>query len=398
MPMPEGALGRVAVAVSGGVDSLCALLLLQRAGYDLVALHGRFLPAPEPDPLPGLTAQCATLGIPLHCVDLREAFRREVMDVFARAYAAGHTPNPCALCNRTIKFGLLLDAARALGAERIATGHYARLLPPQHNSAGEDDAKDCGNGADRNCPPLFGGLAAAADQSKDQSYFLGLVPPKALARAIFPLAGRNKADNIRFVQEAGLTTPLSGESQDICFIPAEDAAYHALLQHLWQDLGIHVPGDGPILLAGQTEATGQKGGAAAALPSVGRHQGLWRYTEGQRKGLGIAHTEPLYVLRKKYAQNALIVGPRSLLGMKACRTGPANILAPLAMWPANPLVRLRHRQQCQPSTVRLTGNGAEQCMEIHLHEPCFPTAPGQVAALYDASGRMLAAAVVEEVF
>ena len=376
MPTPGGAPGRVAVAVSGGVDSLCALLLLQRAGHELVALHGRFLPAPEPDPLPGLSRQCAALGIPLHCVDLREAFRREVMDVFARAYAVGHTPNPCAICNRAIKFGLLLDAARALGADRLATGHYARLLP-----SGEG----------------FGGLAAATDQSKDQSYFLGLVPPDALARAIFPLAGRTKTDNVRLVQEAGLTTPLPTESQDICFIPAGDAAYHAFLQNLWQDSGIHVPGDGPILLAGQADANGQNGNTAAALPHVGRHHGLWRYTEGQRKGLGIAHTEPLYVLRKQYSQNALIVGPRSLLGMKACRTGPANILAPLATWPATPLVRLRHRQQCRSATVRLTGQGAAQGLEIRLHEPCFPTAPGQVAALYDASGRMLAAALVEEV-
>ncbi|MDO5484272.1 MAG: ATP-binding protein, partial [Desulfovibrionaceae bacterium] len=155
---------RFAVAVSGGVDSLCALLLLHRAGHDVMALHGIFLPRAEsvtPSPLPGLERACKSLGIPLHVLDLRERFQREVISPFAQAYAAGRTPNPCALCNRAIKFGALLEAALRLGADRLVTGHYAHLS------------------AD-------GSLAAAEDQNKDQSYFLSLVPAAALARAHFP--------------------------------------------------------------------------------------------------------------------------------------------------------------------------------------------------------------------
>ena len=161
---------RIAVAVSGGVDSLCALLLLRRAGHDVLALHGFFLPEqshPRPggacDPLPGLEAACRALGIPLHTVDLRVVFQREVMIPFARSYAEGRTPNPCARCNRAVKFGALMDAALDLGADKLATGHYARLLP--------------GRNGEKEAPPV---LAAAHDRAKDQSYFLSLVPAARL--------------------------------------------------------------------------------------------------------------------------------------------------------------------------------------------------------------------------
>lgn len=366
---------RVAVAVSGGVDSLCALLLLRRAGYELLALHGLFLPeqcAPLPggaaDPLPGLQAACRTLDIPLHTVDLRLAFQREVIDPFARAYAEGRTPNPCALCNRAVKFGALLDAALALGADRLATGHYARLLPPRQGDA--------------HAPPL---LAAARDSAKDQSYFLSLVPAARLQRALFPLAAQSKARSMALVAEAGLSVPLPRESHDICFVPGGEAAYQPFLMEQWRARGLEAPGAGPVLLAKKTD------GEAGGPHEIGRHQGLWRYTEGQRRGLGIAHREPLYVLRKDRAANTLIVGPRALLGMTACVAGAVNILVPPENWPERVLARLRHRQRAVPARARLEGGR----LRIVLDEPQFPGAPGQVAALYDADGIVLAGGIVE---
>ena len=384
---------QLAVAVSGGVDSLCALLRLRGQGHDILALHGLFLPdtassGPRPAqdgprlltaaealdaPLPpasrqaveGLRTACGQLGIPLHVADMRAVFDREVVMPFVRAYARGRTPNPCALCNRAIKFGALLDAALGLGADRIATGHYARL---QEGPSG----------------PL---LAAAADLSKDQSYFLSLVPLERLRRAVFPLARQDKAASIAQVREAGLDVPVPQESQEICFIPAGEDAYRAFLERRWQAEGLSLPG-GPVLL----EEAGSDG--RPALRPLARHEGLWRYTEGQRRGLGIAHSEPLYVLRKQEEDNTLVVGGRARLGMHGCLTGPVNLLCPPEQWPDTLLARLRHRQRPTPARVEITDDG----LYITLAEPQFPSAPGQVAAIYDGQGRVLAGALVRELF
>ena len=248
---------QLAVAVSGGVDSLCALLRLREQGHDVLALHGLFLPdaassglRPAPEgprlltaaealaaPLPpasrqaveGLQTACGQLGIPLHVADMRAVFDREVVTPFVRAYARGRTPNPCALCNRAIKFGALLDAALSLGADRIATGHYARLL-------------------DGPAGPV---LAAADDLAKDQSYFLSLVPLERLRRAVFPLARQDKAASIAQVKDAGLAVPVPQESQEICFIPAGEDAYRAFLERRWQAEGLSLPGSGPAGRGGQ---------------------------------------------------------------------------------------------------------------------------------------------------
>lgn len=366
----------VAVAVSGGVDSLCALVMLQEAGFRVLALHGLFLPEGPTTAPDGLAEACAALGVPLHVADLRQIFQHEVLTPFAAAYAQGRTPNPCAYCNRAIKFGALLDAALALGADKLATGHYARLVPSPDASANENPAGY----------PL---LAAATDAAKDQSYFLSLVPRRRLSRALFPLHGHAKEQTRAIVAAAGLAVPLPSESQDICFAPpaaqpgiSAAEAYRPFLERHWQGAGIIPPGPGPVLLL---DAAGNK-------REISRHKGLWRYTEGQRKGLGIAHTEPLFVLTKNSATNTLVVGPRSLLGITACLTGPANIALPPQLWPGRLLVRLRHRQRPCPASVGVDG----ERLRIMLDEPQFPTAPGQVAAVYDEEGHVLAAGIVEE--
>ena len=432
----------VAVAVSGGVDSLCALVMLRQAGHRVLALHGLFLPDVTPEPPPGLAAACATLGVPLHVADLRPVFEREVLVPFAAAYAAGRTPNPCALCNRAVKFGALFDAAVDLGAQALATGHYARLAPAPEDDltcaavggladeavvglAGMDNGKvsamqphvpeSVASGsahgtavesahahAGAPCPCAAGGhegrkahlplLAAAHDAAKDQSYFLSLVSRERLARACFPLAGQDKARSREIVARAGLSVPVPNESQDICFAPpvggaasaglSAAEAYRPFLERRWQQAATVPPGSGPVFLR---EATGEQ-------REIARHKGLWRYTEGQRKGLGIAHSEPLYVLAKDGETNALVVGPRALLGVTRCRTGLANVLLPQRYWPGQLLVRLRHRQRPSPAVVTLDAAG---CLDIHFAEPQFPSAPGQVAAVYDGRGHVLAAGIVE---
>ncbi|MDE7240375.1 tRNA methyl transferase PRC-barrel domain-containing protein [Desulfovibrio sp.] len=377
---------RIAVAVSGGVDSLCALLLLQRAGHEVVALHALLAEASAASltPLPGLETACRALGVPLRVADLRDRFAREVVAPFAGAYARGRTPNPCALCNRHIKFGALLDAALELGAERLATGHYARIV----------------DGTRAGAPgPL---LARAAHAPKDQSYFLSLVPQERLRRVIFPLADMDKAACAALVAGAGLAVPVPQESHDICFAPGGVDAYREFLERKWQSLGLTPPGPGPILLreddppAGalpeKLMAAGENAGERRPLRHIGIHAGLWRYTEGQRRGLGIAHAEALHVLRKDVAANTLVVGPRRLLGMRGCVAGDVNVAVDPRFWPRRPLVRCRYGGGLAAATVRL--EGARLC--ISFAEACFPTAAGQVATLYDEDGVVLAGAIVEE--
>ena len=424
-------MARIAVAVSGGVDSLCALCRLQRDGHEIVALHGIFLPdnattadgpppsggrplspaphapdaprlwhvppddasplpsgpdipplTPAPDDalralspaLPGLRDACRRLGIPLYLLDARRRFAAQVVGPFIRAYALGQTPNPCALCNATIKFGALHEAAALLRADALATGHYARLAPH----------------------PLSGQLllAPAADTRKDQAYFLGLVPPAALRRAVFPLADLTKPECTALVAAAGLSVPLPGESQEICFIPPADDAYRDFLLRHWAAENITPPPSGPVILR---TPDGER--------PLATHDGLWRYTEGQRRGLGIAHSEPLYVLAKDTQRHALIVGPRSALTMRGCRTAPANLFWPEALprhanhnTPQPLRVRLRYRQQPVPAAVHLLPDNSLSITLAPDAAPHFPSAPGQLAAVYDAHGFLLAAAVIREIF
>lgn len=369
------------MAVSGGVDSLCALLLLRRAGHEVLALHALLAEAPcgAVSPLPGLGAACNALGVPLQVVDLRERFAREVVAPFARAYAAGRTPNPCALCNRYIKFGALLDAALAAGAELLATGHYARLVDSSRGGAPG---------------PL---LARAAHRPKDQSYFLSLVPRERLGRMLFPLADMDKGACAALVAEAGLAVPVPAESHDICFAPGGVDAYREFLAQRWRALGLVPPGPGPVLLY-EAPREGERAADGAAphashMRKIGTHAGLWRYTEGQRRGLGLAHTEALHVLRKDVAANALVVGPRGQLGMRACVAGEVNRLVSPRFWPRRPLVRCRYGGGLSPAEVREVENG----LLISFDEACFPTAPGQVVTLYDEDGVILAGAIVEGV-
>lgn len=342
---------RVAVAVSGGSDSLLALGLLREAGHDVVAVHAHFLPPDDRqrELAQAIGAQCKAAGVPFTAVDLSRAFAERVITPFAKSYALGETPNPCAACNRDMKFDLLLETAATTGAERLATGHFARL----------EQGKDGVN--------LFRG----ADASRDQSYFLSLVRKDALTKAIFPLAGRHKVDNPAALSALGLRPPLPGESREVCFVPNDD--YRTFLEQS----GIPLSGPGPITLADGTR--------------LGTHQGLWRHTIGQRKGLGIAYSEPLYVLSKDGTRNTLVVGVKTELAATTCRTGPANLLVEPARWPQTLSAQTCYRMKPRPAMATLETGGE---LTLTFAEPVTRPTPGQIVTLYDASGRVLAGAVI----
>ena len=341
----------VAVAVSGGMDSLLAMALLREAGHDLMAVHGHFLP-PGPDRegvVDGLAENCAALDVPFHALDLHREFEARVIAPFVDGYRAGLTPNPCALCNPRMKFGVLFDAARELGANNIATGHYVRV-----EERGE-----------------YGRLLVRGDdRGKDQSYFLALVPLEILRASHFPLAGVHKRKVPAILQRHGLTPPLPTESQEICFVPDDD--YHAFLQ-----VRGSMPGPGPISLADGTV--------------VGEHRGLWRHTQGQRRGLNVAWREPLYVLDKDISSNTLVVGPRSELDAPGCVAGEVNVMGDPGSWPEEVLVQTRYRQRARPCRVELTDGK----LVIRFMEPQGRPTPGQVVAVYTDDGAVLAGGVIE---
>lgn len=374
----------IAVAVSGGADSLYSLIRLREEGARVLALHGLFLP-PGPKEAEAaaramrekLAGICRGLGICLHIVDLREAFLQQVIRPFVQSYAEGGTPNPCALCNARIKFGLLLEAARSLGAHRLATGHYAALhpAPARAGGSGEGERGDA-------FPALFQG----ADQGKDQSYFLALVRGRALASALFPLAEISKNDVLAALARQGITPPQPGESQEICFIPGND--YRNVLPAMAKRLGIALPGPGPMLLRDGTR--------------VGTHAGLWQYTEGQRKGLGVGWKEALHVLGKERPGNVLRLGGRQEMGAAGCLCGDLNVLLPQADWPDEVLVKTRYRERPEKARAVFLQNGGQEggtpVLELRFagpgspETPESPAAPGQVAAVYvpwpDATGRI----------
>src|SRR3954451_18974173 len=270
--------GRTAVAMSGGVDSAVALL---RAAPSAIGVTLRLWLDPDgpdsdraccsPEAVIAARETCHALGVPHVTLDLRDDFRRAVVDPFVRGYARGETPNPCMRCNGAFRFGRLLAFARRAGAEALATGHYARIVEHRGRKL----------------------LARAADPGKDQSYMLAQLDPAKLERIVFPLGEHTKAETRAEAERAGLAVAGRGESQEACFLAGDD--YRAFLQRRGVDAR-----DGPVVTEAGVE--------------LGRHSGYWRFTPGQRKGLGVAAAEPMYVLRADARTNAVVVGPRGSLG------------------------------------------------------------------------------------
>jgi tRNA-specific 2-thiouridylase len=331
--------GRVAVAMSGGVDSAVALL---RAGPRAIGVTLRLWLDPSgpdseraccsPEAVLAARATCHRRGIPHVTLDLREEFRRAVVEPFVRGYAKGLTPNPCIRCNGSFRFAELLAFAERAGAGRLATGHYARIVEREGRLL----------------------LARAADASKDQSYMLAKLDPRFLARLWFPLGDQGKDETRAEAARAGLEAASRAESQEACFLAGGD----------YRDfLGRHglAAADGPLV-----DEAGKE---------VGRHGGFWRYTPGQRKGLGVSADEPLYALRSEASTNTVVIGPRAALA-----TSELSIRGRLHLPVEHAEVKLRYGSPAVGARVSAESDGG---FRLVLDQPAYGVAPGQEAVLYD---------------
>jgi tRNA-uridine 2-sulfurtransferase len=330
--------GRVAVAMSGGVDSAVALL---RSLPNAIGVTLRLWLDPEgpdteraccsPESVIAARETCHRLGVPHVTLDLREEFRRSVVAPFVRGYARGETPNPCTRCNGGFRFAELLAFARRAGAERLATGHYARVV--------ERDGR------------LL--LARGLDPGKDQSYMLAALAPRRLARVSFPLGEQDKEAIRAEAERAGLAAAHKPESQEACFLAGDD--YRAFL-------GRHglAPRKGAIVAEDGSE--------------LGSHDGFWRFTPGQRRGLGVAAAEPLYVLGTRPSANAVVVGSRASLARSR-----VTVRGRLYVEAERVEAKLRYRSPAVPARVEPTARG----FRLELAEPAYGVAAGQAAVLYD---------------
>ncbi|MBO9368694.1 MAG: tRNA 2-thiouridine(34) synthase MnmA [Chloroflexi bacterium] len=339
---------RVVVAMSGGVDSSVAAALLREQGYDVVGMMLRLWSEPgkedsnrccTPDSMALARRVAARLGIPFYVIDAREIFRQTVVEYFLEGYRRGQTPNPCLLCNRQIRWDFLLRHALAIGAEAMATGHYARLRRT------EDGRYE---------------LLRAVDRTKDQSYVLYVLTQEKLSRALFPIGEYTKEQVRALASRFGLPTASRPDSQDLCFLAGED--YRAFLRRNAPEM----LQPGPIL-----DTQGRK---------IGVHQGLAAYTIGQRKGLGIAAPYPLYVIAKDVSANALIVGRAEELGQRSLRVGQINWTCgrvPEAPFQAE--VKIRYTAREVPGWVEPQG---EDRAEVRFEMALRDVTPGQAAVFY----------------
>ena len=341
---------RVVVAMSGGVDSSVSAALMVEQGYEVIGLMMRLWS--EPGMASGRDNRCCTrdqmldahfvarkLGIPFEVVDVRETFKKAIVDFFVQGYAAGITPNPCLACNREIRFTALLNEALGRGATYLATGHYARV------TRATDGAYE---------------LRKSADPHKDQSYVLSVLNQRQLSHAMFPVGGYVKSEVREIAARFGLRVAHKSDSQDLCFVA--DGDYRRFMREA-------------------APAAFQRGPIMTRHGAVlGEHDGLASYTIGQRKGLGLSSPEPLYVIAKQPETNALIVGVRAELG--ASRFEASQMTWSSGVVPSGNIradVKIRYKAEPAAAHVSPVGDGRA---EIVLDEPLPDITPGQGAVLY----------------
>lgn len=336
-----------AVAISGGVDSLMAACLLKEQGHDVIGIHfitgfekvsshTQHPQVYEPHNVLDIGKQ---LDMPVEIVDIRTEFQEKIVNYFIRTYQQGRTPNPCMHCNPLIKFGTILSYARSLGAQNLATGHYAKIKRDKHGNFN-----------------LFKG----SDNRKDQSYFLARLTQEQLAHACFPLGEMKKADVKQMAAQKGLHPVTSGESQDVCFI--RDRTYGDFLSG---QKGFE-PRPGFI-----EDMNGQ---------IIGKHKGLHRFTVGQRRGINCPAAEPYYVVRLDTINNRLTVGSKKDLASVACKVVDINWIGKAPSSPLNVYTRVRYRSKEVASTV-LPQNDLSAI--VHFKNPQMAVTPGQGAVFYN---------------
>jgi tRNA-specific 2-thiouridylase len=342
----------IAIAVSGGVDSLLAAYVLKQQGHQVFGIHFltgyEDMPAaapPSPDdtvnngvrahPIQQIAQQ---LEIPVHIRDLSHAFRQCVVDYFVSSYQAGMTPNPCLVCNPAIKFGTLLNYAHTKGASHLATGHYARIVEDEHGRY-----------------HLFKG----ADPLKDQSYFLARLTPSQLSQAIFPLGLKTKREVKQMAIDAGLRPVITQESQDVCFIKAEN--YRDFLEQ--QPGFVSAPG-----LIEDLQGN-----------VIGEHQGLHQFTIGQRRGINCPAAKPYYVLGIDTQRNVLRVGFKKDTFFSRCQVTDINWIHAPPNIPLHVHTRVRYRHRAAPATLHPLD---EHTALVEFDTPQEAVTPGQGAVFY----------------
>ena len=341
---------RVVVGMSGGVDSSATAALLLQQGYDVVGITLKLWPQDcvsraedkccGPQAVTDARAVCHKLGIPYYLIDEAAEFQTKVIQYFASEYKAGRTPNPCVMCNQNLKFGRLIDRADQLGADHIATGHFARLEQSANGSRTL--------------------LKRGRDPRKDQSYFLFSLRQDQLARALFPLGDKTKSDTREVARHCQLKTADKEESMEICFVP--DNNYGKFLQQA----NLVEKHRGEIVnLAGQV---------------LGHHDGIEFYTIGQRKGIGISSPKPLYVIELDVPNNRVVVGDDSALDRDEFMVDRCNWIAfdsPLQNLEVTAKIRYNH-----PGTAATLTPLGEGKARVKLHAPQRAITPGQAAVFY----------------